>query len=124
MRQPWPLFRSILRKLLSTPRLARIVARRLEHRGLGRGSPRGSFILFLDQPVEAIFGAEILQKIVSALFLVPILPGKLTGMPELVLMPAPVTTTTFLALTSAFAMSWRDTALSGWTSRVGISGRS
>lgn len=42
-------------------------------------------------------------------------------MPELVLMPAPVTTTTFLALTSAFAMSWRDSALSGWTSRVGIS---
>lgn len=43
-------------------------------------------------------------------------------MPELVLMPAPVTTTTFLALTSAFAMSWRDSALSGCTSRVGISG--
>lgn len=48
---------------------------------------------------------------------------QLTGMPELVLMPAPVTTTTFLALTSAFAMSWRDSALSGCTSRVGISGR-
>lgn len=70
MRQPWPLFRSILRKFLYTPHLARIVARRLGLRGLGRGGPRGSFILLLYQAVQTIFGAEILQQVISAKALV------------------------------------------------------
>lgn len=40
---------------------------------------------------------------------------RLTGMPELVLMPAPVTTTTFFALYSEFAISCSSRAESGVT---------
>ena len=45
-----------------------------------------------------------------------------TGMPELVLMPAPVTTTTLRALNSALAIPWRSSWESGWTCVVGIVG--
>lgn len=44
----------------------------------------------------------------------------LTGIPEFVLMPAPVTTTTFLALCSALAMSCKSRSDPGVTWTVGI----
>ena len=47
---------------------------------------------------------------------------RLTGMPEFVLIPAPVTTTTFFALYSEFAMSCSSRADSGVTCTVGILG--
>lgn len=47
---------------------------------------------------------------------------QLTGMPELVLMPAPVITTTFLALDRAFAMSCNSRSDPGVTWTVGILG--
>lgn len=43
-----------------------------------------------------------------------------TGMPELVLMPAPVTTTTFLDFDRQSAMSWSKSPDSGVTCAVGI----
>jgi hypothetical protein len=46
--------------------------------------------------------------------------SKLTGIPELVLMPAPVTTTTFFALNKALAMSCKCRSHSGLTCMVGI----
>ena len=42
-------------------------------------------------------------------------------MPEFVLIPAPVTTTTLRALSNAFAISWSESPDSGWTCCVGIS---
>lgn len=48
---------------------------------------------------------------------------KCTGMPELVLMPAPVTTTTLRALKRAFATSWRLSSDDGSTCSVGIAAR-
>lgn len=45
---------------------------------------------------------------------------RLTGIPEFVLMPAPVTTTTFLALYNEFAMSWSSRSDPGVTWTVGI----
>lgn len=46
--------------------------------------------------------------------------SELTGMPELVLIPAPVTTTTFFALYSEAAISWSNAVDSGVTWIVGI----
>ena len=43
-------------------------------------------------------------------------------MPEFVLIPAPVTTTTFFALTRALAMTWRAPPSSGRTWAVGMAG--
>lgn len=44
----------------------------------------------------------------------------LTGIPELVLIPAPVTTTTFFAFHSESAISWRRADDPAWTWIVGI----
>ena len=40
---------------------------------------------------------------------------RLTGIPELVLIPAPVTTTTFRAFPRALATSWRRSGVTGVT---------
>jgi hypothetical protein len=47
--------------------------------------------------------------------------GSLTGMPQFVEMPAPVTTTIFFDLANAFAISWSLSSQSGPTFVVGIS---
>lgn len=45
---------------------------------------------------------------------------QLTGIPEFVLMPAPVTTTTFFAFNKALAIAWSCSSEAGVTCVVGI----
>lgn len=82
----------------------------------------------LDQGVKTVFRSKVLisklaNKQVHSMGWQRGCPGetrRLTGIPELVLIPAPVTTTTFFALKSEFASSWSSVVDSGVMWTVGI----
>jgi hypothetical protein len=105
-------------------------------RAVGGFKTRCGVELCLNQRVQPIFGAKVLSK-VSLSFNTSQMPRSMmrghwherkrniceacrTGIPELVLMPAPVTTTTFRALKSALATSCRCSPDTGWTCCVGM----
>ena len=76
----------------------------------------------LDQGVESIFGAKVLQYPNVSRYHIggEGTTSKRTGMPEFVLIPAPVMTTTLRALSRALATSWSSSWELESTRRVGI----
>jgi hypothetical protein len=77
--------------------------------------------LGLDQRVQAILGAEVLETVSGGTLAIWGGQGtRRTGIPELVLMPAPVMTTTLRDFHSAFAMSCSNGSQPGSTCVVGI----
>jgi hypothetical protein len=83
-----------------------------------RGVLQSCVVLSLDQGVKSIFRAKVLGTVSKGNFEVGC--DSLTGIPQLVLIPAPVTTTTFLDFPRASAINCSSWLESGPTLIVGM----